>query len=196
MGTTTRGQPAGPPAGAARPARRGIGRTGSLAAERVSDDLRRGTGSFLVQRRRIAGLSWLASFALGVVGLYQFGLLRHVPEPPLRIFGADAVDASGEAYQRLEAPDAALGLVSAATTLVLTGAGDSHRAQRAPWIPLALAAKTAGDATGALLLTTEQLTKHRRLCFWCTVAALAQVATLPLALPEARAALRRLRARG
>jgi uncharacterized membrane protein len=167
-----------------------------MAAEQVSDDLRRGTGDFLEQRRRIAGLSSLASFALGVVALYQFGLLRHVPEPRLRVFDADAVDASGEAYQQLKTPDAALGLLSAATTLVLAGLGDRHRAHRAPWIPLLLAAKTAGDAAGGLLLTAEQLTRHRKLCSWCTLAALAQVATLPLALPEARAALRRLRHRG
>lgn len=135
----------------------------------------------------------MAGFALGVVGLYQFGLLRRVPEPPLSIFDADAVDASGEAYQELRTPDAALGLLSTAITLVLAGAGDRDRARTASWLPVLLVLKTAGDAAGGIYLTAEQLTKHRRLCFWCTVAAFAQIATLPLALPEARAAARRLR---
>lgn len=79
---------------------------------------------------------------------------------------------------------------------MLAGAGDRDRARSAPWVPVLLAAKTAGDAAGGLYLTAEQLTKHRKVCFWCTVAALAQIATLPLALPEARAALRQLRRRG
>ncbi|MDT0276118.1 vitamin K epoxide reductase family protein [Blastococcus goldschmidtiae] len=108
---------------------------------------------------------------------------------------ADAVDASGEAYQQLKAPDAAIGLLSAGVTLVLAGMGDPNRARTMPWVPLALAAKTAADAGGGLYLFAEQVTKHRKVCSWCTVAAVAQVATLPLALPEARAALRRLRSR-
>jgi uncharacterized membrane protein len=138
----------------------------------------------------------LASAALGVVGLYQFGVLRRVPEPPLPFLRADAVDASGEAYQLFKTPDAALGLVSAGATLVLAGMGAGDRAARTPWIPLALAAKTGVDAAGAGYLFAEQVTKHRAVCSWCTVAALAQLATLPLALPEARQAWRAWRGRG
>ena len=190
--TVLRQRPAGPPAASVRPRSGGVGRASSPAAERVSDDLRRGAGSFLEQRRRVAGLTSLASAALGVVGLYQFGLLRRVPEVSLPFLGADAVDASGEAYQQLKTPDAALGLVSAGVTLVLAGMGDRDRARTQPWIPVALAAKTAADAGGGLYLLAEQITKHRRICSWCTLAALAQLATLPIALPEARAAVRRL----
>ncbi len=196
MGSTAiRKRPAGPPAASVRPRSGGIGRSSSLAAEQVSDDLRRGAGSFLEQRRRIAGLTSLASAALGMVGLYQFGVVRRVPEPSLPFLGADAVDASGEAYQQLKTPDAALGLVSAGVTLVLAGMGDHDRVRTAPWVPLALAVKTAADAGGGLYLLAEQVTKHRKICSWCTVAALAQLATLPIALPEARAAFHRLRGR-
>ena len=193
--TTDRSRPAGPPARSVRPRPGGIGRSSSPAAERVSDDLRRGAGDFLEQRRRIAGLTSLAGAALNVVGLYQFGLLRRVPEPRLPFLDADAVDASGEAYQQLKTPDAALGLLSGAVTLLLAGMGDRDRARTTPWIPLALAAKTAADAAAGLYLFAEQVTKHRKVCSWCTVAALAQLATLPLAVPEARAAARRLRGR-
>jgi hypothetical protein len=193
--TTGRLHPSGPPAASVRPRSGGIGRSGSPAAERVSDDLRRGSGDFLEQRRRVAGLTSFAAAALGVVGLYQFGLLRRVPEPSLPFLDADAVDASGEAYQELKTPDAALGLLSAGVTLVLAGMGDRDRARTMPWVPLALAAKTAADAGGGLYLLAEQVTKHRKVCSWCTVAALAQLATLPIALPEARAALRRLAGR-
>jgi uncharacterized membrane protein len=189
-GTTTRRRPAGPPAASVRPGPGGVGRSTSAAAQRVSDDLRRGSGDFLEQRRWVAGLTSLAGFALGVVGLYQFGILRRVPELPLPFLDADAVDASGEAYQELRTPDAALGLASAAVTLALAGMGDRSRARDRPWVPVALAAKTAADAVGGSYLMAEQITKHRRICSWCTVAALAQAAALPVALPEARAALR------
>lgn len=195
MSATTRLRPAGPPAASIRPGSGGIGRSTSAAAERVSDDLRRGAGDFLEQRGWIGGLGSLASTALGVVALYQFGVLRRVPELPLPFLDADAVDASGQAYQAFKTPDAALGLVSAGVTLVLAGMGDRTRARTTPWLPLALAAKTATDAAGGGYLLAEQITKHRALCSWCTVAALAQIATLPLALPEARAAWRPWRGR-
>ncbi|OMQ16475.1 hypothetical protein A7K94_0202325 [Modestobacter sp. VKM Ac-2676] len=172
-----------------------MGRSSSPAAERVSDDLRRGTGSFLEQRRRVAGADLPGVSRAGRGGALPVGLLRRVPELPLPFLDADAVDAAGEAYQELRTPDAALGLLSAGVTLVLAGMGDRDRARTMPWVPLALAAKTAADAGGGIYLFAEQLTKHRKVCSWCTVAAVAQVATLPLALPEARAALRRLRGR-
>lgn len=193
MSATTRHRPAGPPAASVRPGPGGIGRSTSQAAERVSDDLRRAAGDFLEQRRWIAGLGSLAAAALGVVGLYQFGLLRRVPELPLPFL--DAVDASGEAYQAFKTPDATLGLASAGATLVLAGMGARDRAHTSPWIPLALAAKTAADAAGSGYLLAEQITKHRAVCSWCTLVALAQIATLPLALPEARAAWRAWRRR-
>ncbi len=116
MSATTRLRPAGPPAASVRPGSGGVGRSTSAAAERVSDDLRRGSGDFLEQRRWIAGL----------------GTLRRVPEPPLPLLHVDAVDASGEAYQAFKTPDAALGLVSAGATLVLAGIGDRQRARTTP----------------------------------------------------------------
>jgi len=108
---------------------------------------------------------------------------------------AEAVDASGEAYQLLRTPDAALGLVNYAVTLVLVGMGDRRRSTARPIVPIVLAAKVVLDAAGAAFLTAEQVTKHRKLCSWCLAAAAASVAMVPTALPEARAALRTLRGR-
>ena len=180
-----------------------IGRSSSPAAERVSADLRHGQGRYLRDRRRATGLALLATGALAVVEAYQSGLIPTVPEPrvgPLRkVLGADEVDASGEAYELLHTPDAALGIASYGVTLVLVGAGAAGRAQQAPWWPVLAGVKALSDAGNALFLFAEQLTKHRRLCSWCTLAAVANVAALPVVLPEARAALpvlwRRLRKR-
>ncbi len=154
----------------------------------MSDALRLLDSPFLTQRRRMALLQTVAAGALAVVGLYQFGLLRSVPELPLPGLDADRVDASGEAYAVLQTPDSALGLVSAGVSLVLAGMGGADRHRQQPWIPLALLAKSLLDAGGGLVLTAEQFTKHRRVCSWCTLSAAALVATVPTALPEARAA--------
>ncbi|MBA2495652.1 MAG: hypothetical protein H0V33_00875, partial [Acidimicrobiia bacterium] len=97
--TTTRATPSGPPSASARPESGGVGRSGSAAAEAVSDDLRRGTGDWLEERRRMASLGRGAMVSMGVVAAYQYGLIRRPPEPTLPALDAEAVDASGEAYQ-------------------------------------------------------------------------------------------------
>ena len=193
--SSTRLHPAGPPAASVRPVSSGIGRSGSAAAEAVSDALRRGAGEHLDRRRRMAALQGGAAATLGVVALYQFGLLRSVPEPPVPGLDADRVDASGEAYELLRTPDSAIGILSAGVSLVLAGMGGARRHEEQPWIPLALLAKSLVDAAGGLYLTAEQLTKHKRVCSWCTASAALLVATVPTALPEARAAWRSLRSR-
>ncbi len=191
-----RSQPAGPPASDVRGSSGGIGRRASGAAEAVSDALRREDSLFLRRRRRVGALSLAAMGSLGVVTAYQMGLLRRVPEPPLRFLDAERVDASGEAYQYLKTPDATVGLASAAVTLVLAGMGSDRRVHQQPLIPLALAAKAVADAAFGLFLTLEQGTKHRRFCSWCVLAAITNVATVPQVLPEAAAAWRALRNRG
>lgn len=188
-----RAKPSGPPAHEARGQAGGIGRSTSAAAEAVSDALRRQSDPFLDRRRRIAGLTLGAMGSLGVVAAYQFGLLRHLPEPPLPGLDADRVDASGEAYQLFKTPDAAVGLASYAATLVLVGMGGPQRSSARRWLPVATLAKVAGDAAFGLYLTLEQGTKHRRFCSWCLLAAAASLSTVPLALPEATAAWRRRR---
>ncbi|MGP4030024.1 vitamin K epoxide reductase family protein [Actinomadura sp. 3N407] len=108
---------------------------------------------------------------------------------------ADRVDAAPEAYRVLQTADAAVGPASAGVTLTLVGMGPDNRAATRPWLAMVSAAKVAIDAVTAGLLLAEQVTKHRRVCSWCTLAALSSMASLPLALPEARAALAELRTR-
>ncbi len=179
---------AGPPAARVRPSSSGIGRSSSTSAEAVSDGLRRGASTSLTRRRRTAALALGAITAFVPVAAYQTGLMRHLPDPPLPGLDSDAVDASGEAYNLYNTPDAALGIGSYAATLALAAMGPADRANSNPWLPLALAAKVAFDAAGALYLTAEQLTKHKRLCTYCTAASVLTLAMIPQVLPDARSA--------
>jgi hypothetical protein len=187
--------PAGPPAAEVRPSSGGIGRSTSKAAEHVSDALRRQDTPHLRARRRVALLQFVSNTALGVVGLYQFALLRSVPEPPLAGLGADAVDATGEAYQLGHTPDSTLGIISGGVTLALAGMGGRGRASQHPLIPLAMFAKTLLDATSGAYLTAEQLTKHKKVCSFCSFCTVSAFALVPAARPEARDAARALRQR-
>jgi uncharacterized membrane protein len=174
----------------------GMGRPSSARAERVSRELRTGRADVLRRRRNVGAMALSAMGSLGVVTAYQMGLLRHLPEPPLPIFDADRVDASGEAYHYLKAPDGALGLLSYAATVLLAGMGTARRAEETPWIPLALAAKVGLDAASGLYLTAEQASKHRRFCSWCLAASVLSVAMVPQVVPEARLAARHLMGSG
>jgi uncharacterized membrane protein len=164
-----------------------------MSPEQLSKELRTGTDEHLTRRRSVAALSLTAIGALGVVSLYQLGVLKHVPEPPLPRLDADAVDASAEAYRFLSMPDGVLGIGSYAVTLGLVAMGGKDRHRDHPWLPLALAGKAAVDALQAGRLTWTQWSRHRAFCSWCLTAAVATWVTLPLTLPEARAAWRRLR---
>lgn len=163
---------------------------GGVGAREASRELRLGSDGRLRERRTAAALTLVSIGSMSVIALYQMGLIRHLPSPPLAWFDADAVDASEEAYEILRMPDAVLGLNSYAMTFALVAMGGEDRARAAPWIPLALAAKAAADASQAARLTRDQWARHRAFCSWCLLSAGATFATLAAVLPEAREAWR------
>lgn len=166
-----------------------------MDAKRLSSELRTGEGGFLSHRRAIVACGMAAAGAMGLIALYQIGLIKHLPEPPLSGLDADKVDSSEEAYSYFHTPDAFIGLGSYAATMGPAAMGGKDRAMTTPWIPLALLAKVTADAIQAGRLTIDQWTKHKAFCFWCLLAAAATFVSLPLAVPEAAAALREVRKR-
>lgn len=89
-------------------------------ANRPADELRFGLGNALVRRRIAAGLT---VSSMGVIILYQLGVLKHLPGPPIPGLDAEKVDSSAAAYGQLATPDAVLGLGSYAVTLWLAAMG-------------------------------------------------------------------------
>ena len=148
---------------------------------RTSPDLRR--------RRWVLGLPLLDTLAAQVVTLFQMGLIRRLPDPPVGSFDSTRVNASDYACSRLETPDAALMLVNYGVTAALAASGGADRAERNPALPLALAAKAGWDAFSALRLGVEEWQGNRALCAYCQAATLVSLASFALALPEAGQAL-------
>jgi len=164
-----------------------------MTPKQLSRQLREDEDHSLVRRRGIVACGLAAAGAMGVITLYQIGIIKHLPEPPLPGFDADKVDASEEAYSYFQTPDAFIGLGSYAATMGLAAMGAKNRAETRPWLPLVLLAKTTADAAQAARLTIDQWTKHKAFCFWCLLAAAATFAALPLAVPEAVEAVNHLR---
>lgn len=163
------------------------------SAEQLSYELRFGSDEALQRRRMVARLTLLTLSSMGVMTLYQLGVIKHLPEPPLPGLDAEKVNGSAQAYSLLSTPDAVLGLGSYAATLGLAAMSGKNRADHRPWIPLALAAKAGVDLLQAAHLARKSWTDYRSFSLYSLVAVAATFATLPLVLPEAIIAFGKLR---
>ncbi|MGH9582158.1 MAG: vitamin K epoxide reductase family protein [Bryobacteraceae bacterium] len=161
-----------------------------LSPDELGRELREGSSRFLKHRRGIMGLSFFSCAALGTIALYQMGILKKLPEPGWRGFDAGRVNGSAQAYSMLGIPDALLGLASYAVTACLAGMGSETRWKAHPLMPIGMGLKVFADAAFAGKLTLEECTKYRAFSLWSLLAASATFAALPLAIPEAKAALR------
>ncbi len=106
------------------------------------------------------------------------------------------MDASEYAYSRFSSPDAPLMTITYGVTTWLAGAGGPDRPRNAPWLPIAMAAKTLYDAATTVKLAREEWQENRAFCAYCQTATLASFASVALALPEAVRATRHLLGRG
>lgn len=166
----------------------------SPSPAQLSAYLRTGSDPDLRRRRALVGLSLLGAAMGQVVTAYQVGLVRHLPDPP-GPFDADRVDASDYAYLRGHCPDGPLMVLTYALTALAAGAGGQDRAEHRPVLPVLMGAKVVSDVATNLVLARQEWRENAAFCAYCQVATLLSVASLGLAAPEARRALRRLRSR-
>lgn len=159
------------------------------AADQVRDDLRHSTAVTMECRRGIVGLSLFSSAVLGGIGLYQVGLLKRLPDPPLPAFDAGRVNGSDEAYSHFETPDALLGLASYAMTACLAAMGKEDRWKTARALPLAMGAKMSLDTALAGIMSVQQWTKFHKFSVWSLLVSAATFVSFGLALPEIKRAL-------
>ena len=160
-----------------------------IQPEKLSEDLRETQGDdFLDNRRKITALSLFNIAMMGIISLYQMGVIKKMPEPALPGLDAEKVNGSAQAYELFSTPDAVLGLGSYAATLGLCAMGSSKRSKTLPLIPLLLMLKATIDALASAKLSYDQPTKYKAACLYCIGGALATFAVLPYAWPEARAA--------
>ena len=77
-----------------------------MDAAHLSKALRETTDATMRRRRGVIGLSLAAAGSMALIALYQSGVIQHLREPPLPKLDAGKVDASPEAFERLEVGDA------------------------------------------------------------------------------------------
>ena len=158
----------------------------------LSQELRTGQSADLTRRRWIIGLSILTVAAGQIVTLYQTGIIRHLPDPPLDLFDSDKVDASDYAYKRLDTPDAAPMMINGALTATLAAAGGIDRVTNKPWLPVAMGIKVLIDAVTTIKLGQEEWQANKAFCAYCQASTVATLATVVLAAPEVVKAVKNL----
>ena len=100
------------------------------------------------------------------VTLYQVGVVRQLPDPPLRIFDSERITMSKAAHP-LGIPDGFLGIASFGVTLGLVLLARRHAMAKK-----ALGLKLTLDASMAALNAGRQVIQFGKLCSWCTATAL------------------------
>jgi len=134
-------------------------------------------------------LSCLAAVAGGIalyMGLYQWGLITHVPDP---IFGrqSEAVlssEISHLLYGRARIPDAVLGAISYFWDMIIALAGSSKRWMDRPWLVLLFGICIIPPAVVSIILVILQGTVLSTWCFLCIVTAAISVCLMVMAYAE------------
>lgn len=164
----------------------------SRSPQQLRRELQDGETDDLRRRRAIIGLSLIGMASMAAVSLLQTGIVKHLPDPPLRSFDSDKVNASDTAYQ-LGVPDGTLSLASLAANVPLAAFGGAERAGHQPLVPLVAAGKAAVEAVVAGWYFYQMPAKEKKWCGYCIVGALANFGIFALTLPEAKKALTQLR---
>ncbi len=151
-------------------------------------ELRQGQAPELRARRNIVALSLVGVAMAQIVSLYQIGIVKHLPDPPLDVFDSDKVDASDYAYKRFLTADGFLMLMLYGTTAWLAATGGEKRSEERPYLSLLMGAKILLDLVSAAELAREEWNDNKKLCPYCQTATLASLASLVLAWPELKRA--------
>ncbi len=160
--------------------------------QRLRCDLQESNEQNLRVRRAIIGLSLVGMSAMTAVSLFQTGIIKHLPDPPIKDFDSDKVNSSDTAYA-LGVPDGTLSLASLAANIPIAAFGDENRAENQPLVPLAFAAKATVEAAVAGWYFYQMPTKEKKWCGYCIVGALANFGIAALSLVEAKKAWKELK---
>ncbi|MDQ3711185.1 MAG: vitamin K epoxide reductase family protein [Acidobacteriota bacterium] len=159
--------------------------------QQLRRELQESSDSNLNVRRAIIGLSLLGIGAMTAVTLFQTGVVKHLPDPPINGFDSDKVNSSDMAYA-LGVPDGALSLASLAANIPLAAFGGENRVEEMPLVPLAAAAKATIEAAVAGWYFYQMPTKEKAWCGYCIVGALTNFGIAALTLTEAKKAWKNL----
>jgi uncharacterized membrane protein len=158
--------------------------TGGLEPQELRRELQEKQTKSLRRRRVIIGLSLLGMGAMTMVSLFQTGVIKHLPDPPIDGFDSDKVNSSDTAYA-LGVPDGTLSLASLAANIPIAAFGGANRAEEQPVVPVLAAGKAIIEAVVAGWYFYQMPAVEKAWCGYCIVGAAANMGIAAFALPEA-----------
>lgn len=126
--------------------------------------------------RQIAILSVLGIIDFIPITLYQLGVIKHLPDPPGRVFNSDKVNASKEA-EIAGLPDGGVSMLMYAANVVLAGAALA-RTKNQKVFNYGLAGIALGQAGGGLYYLYNMVKVQKKICVYCVTGALINFAAL------------------
>lgn len=165
--------------------------SGDMGPEELQEQIQNSDSREMGFRRAIVGVSLVGIGAMAIVSLLQTGIVKHLPDPPVKKpnFDSDKVNSTKEAYS-YGMPDGPLTIAAHSASLAIAAAGPSDRYKDRPWLPLlatALALPQAAIAAKYLFYQTPKVDKAW--CPYCVADALMHFATVGLTIPESLKAL-------
>jgi uncharacterized membrane protein len=160
-------------------------------ARQLRRDLQRGTSPHLKLRRATIGASVVGVASMVPVIMLQTGMIRHLPDPPLKGFHSDAANSSLVAY-KFGVPDSAVSVASFAVNIPLAAFDGADRARTRPLIPLIAAGKAAIDAAVSAWYF-DKMRHGKKWCPYCIVGAMSSLTVFLLTVPEALSAWKHLK---
>jgi len=143
----------------------------------VQEELTSGRSASLSARRRIAALAAGLAAEFALLGMRQYGVIRKLPDPPIKGFDSNAVLTSRAAYP-FGIPDSALAVAGLGGIIALATARGSTRTGRGRWLDLMLAGAVTIGCAGATYYLA-QMARQKRLCAYCLVSATGFFAMVP-----------------
>lgn len=145
----------------------------------------------LNRRRRVLALSALGIVDFALISLYQSGAINRLPELPIKIFDSNKVNASPDAY-RMGAPDGTISTLLYAANMVLATWGGTTASGRKPAHDVALGSVVAGNAAGAVYYLYDMIFKQKKVCPYCIVGAVINLASAAIIAPTLAKAFKKI----
>lgn len=160
--------------------------SGDMSPEELQQQIQNSDAPEMSYRRGIFVVSAIGIGAMAIVGLLQMGIVKHLPDPPVKKphFDSDKVNSTKEAYS-YGMPDGPLTMAAHATAIAIAAAGPPDRYNNRPWLPLLATAVALPQAAIAAKYLFYQMPKvDKAWCPYCVTDALMHFATVALTIPE------------
>ncbi|MGK7389267.1 MAG: vitamin K epoxide reductase family protein [Candidatus Cyclobacteriaceae bacterium M2_1C_046] len=146
---------------------------------KIKEELRKENNPNLKIKKKLAILASIGLLDFIIISLYQLGVIRKLPDVPIKGIDSNYVNASAEAY-KMGVPDGPVSATVYALILVLIGVKGTKKSGREPIWDILLGGAIAANAAGALDYLRVMIFKQKKICLYCVAGAIINLMMLKL----------------